>query len=107
MHRMILYIYISTFITGCMSYDGWEKSRDTLIGKEFYPETSLTGVNKKYFVRGPNSKKNIDWSIKEEGGTRYYITYLNPYCKYSILVSEDNVIISWRRESPKKNCYVY
>lgn len=104
--------FLSAFLflglSGCLSYDAWEKSRDTLIGMKFDPKTSLVGKERVYFVRGVNSRRSIDYSKVESGGIRYYITYTVPFCQYSIFVSSDGIIRSWRRESvDRKSCYVY
>lgn len=105
---LLLISSMLTGLSGCLSYDAWEKSRDTLVGMKFDPEASLVGKERIYFVRGVSSRRSVDYSRIESGGVRYYITYTVPFCRYSILVSPDGIIRSWRRESlDRKSCYVY
>lgn len=108
MIRVAAVVVFCCCAVGCMSYGAWEKSRDTLIGRKFDPNKSLSGSDRVYYVRGVNSRREVDYSRVESGGIRYYINYVYPFCRYSILVSSDGVIKSWRRESAgRESCYVY
>lgn len=47
---------------------------------------------------------------KESGGIRYYIRYYPKKCWYSLLVNDNNVIISWRDEggsSHMNKCFLH
>jgi len=94
MQRVKIKLVVVPFVfllcaSGCMSYDAWEQSRNTLIGRKFDPNTSLSGPERVYYVRGLNSRRVVDYSRSEDDGVRYYINYVSSFCRYSILVSSD------------------
>lgn len=54
-----------------------------------------------------NKKREFDKVVLEEGGKRYFITWVRS-CKYSMFVSINGVVESWRYEVKDiKDCYVF
>lgn len=102
-----IYIFIVMTISGCMSYGAWEKGMDGLTGKYFAPESSLSWPERAYFTKEGEGGNDVFKRISEGSDVRYYIYYYYPFCTYSLLVSPEGKIQSWRREVPRENCYVY
>jgi hypothetical protein len=72
----------------------------TIIDPSFH---SLRGRNRYQWVRSDDEP--IYYQKESEGAnTRYYISAwgsLRTDCRYSLLVSPDDIILSWRNEGPK------
>lgn len=82
---------------------------DSFVGKRFTNSTP-------YYWKNPDTNSSYVWTKPEEGenfyykkeiegpNIRYYIAVwldLKYPCSYSLLVSPDDIILSWRNEGPK------
>ena len=111
MRRGSFIVLLSILFAGCApSHSAWVSSRDAWFGTSFdshvYKICSRTSNTCAGSFWSPgNSNKNFDRILEEFGGTRYYITWIRD-CQYSVLVSPEKTIISWRYETGnQKNCY--
>lgn len=80
---------------------------DGLEGRSFDPESSFSWPERAYFTREGEGSQDVFKYVNEGPSVRYYIYYYYPFCMYSLLVSPEGKILSWRREVPRKNCYAY
>lgn len=107
------------FIYGCLPYrSAWESSLSQFVGNEIYldkifEEKSYIEYGRYFYNKnvykgsGKWGKRGFDKIVNEDIGVRYYITYGN-VCKYSILIDENNVMLSWRYETKNRSrCIVY
>lgn len=89
----------------------WEAGRDNFINKELEPglilqRGSYGAKHGSYFFNAFADRK-FDKFEQEGANTRYYITY-GGSCKYSILLDENNVMLSWRYETKHRSrCTVH
>lgn len=102
-----VFVFMILFVSGCMSYSAWEKGMDGLEGRFFDEESSFVWPERDWFTKESEDEKIVFKYVEEGSSTRYYIYYYYPFCIYSLLVSSENKILSWRREVPRKNCYAY
>lgn len=100
------------FLYGCLSYrSAWEGDKNQLISKRLDPELILErgayGAKHGSYFFNAFAERKFD-RVKLEGRyTRYHITYGGP-CKYSILLDENNVMLSWRYETKHRSrCTVH
>ena len=89
----------------------WEAGKDKFIGKQLDPSMVLAegayGAKYGSYFFSWNKKRKFDRVEREGVNTRYYITYGGP-CKYSILLDENNVMLSWRYETKHRSrCTVH
>jgi hypothetical protein len=80
-----------------------------LIGTQFDPHVHkdcTRGCGKVYWSP-VNKEKKFDKVVDESAGKRYYITWIRD-CRYSVLVSADRIIKSWRYETANvSGCYIF
>lgn len=98
------------FLVGCApSYSVWVDGMNSWVGTRFEShiyESCAQGCGDSYWSPS-NHNETFDKIINEQGGKRYYVTWLTT-CKYSVLVGGDGVIKSWRYESSNtNNCFVF
>ncbi len=102
--KVSCFLLLSILLIGCApSYNGWEGGRDFIIGKKMNELSNKPGA-----LWSPASDiHSFDYVVIEGSDYRYYLTWIRT-CKYSILVSLDGVVKSWRYEtSDKHDCYVF
>ena len=97
-------------LVGCApSHRQWVDGLNMFIGTRFESniyEGCETGCGNSYWSP-VNSDKKVDKIIGEGGGKRYYITWVAG-CSYSLYVSADGVVRSWRYETKYPgSCYVF
>jgi hypothetical protein len=100
MKKLFFILIVFFYFTGCALPTVGEDLND-FVGAQF--------TNKKYRDRNPKNMRRYVWSLgnyedlyykKEPEGmnTRYYIDWGVKDCRYSLLVSPDDIILSWRDE---------
>lgn len=105
-------LFVIVFLHGCISPRFmWEAGREKFINKELDPELVLKrgayGAKHGSHFFNAFAERKFDKIQKEGVNTRYYITYGGP-CKYSILLDENNVMLSWRYETKHRSrCTVH
>lgn len=102
-------LIFSVFIYGCgPSHFYWVERMNGFVNKDFNSglDSCVTNCGSSYWA--PVNNDRSFYKIDSEGeGKRYYIKW-NSHCFYSIYVSSDGLIKSWRYESESKaSCYVY
>lgn len=103
-------LVVAGLLVGCApSYSVWERGLDSFVGTQFYSHVyrdCTSGCGSSYW--SPVNKNEVFDRVVDEGGyKRYYVTWIRS-CKYSILVSGNGVIKSWRYETDSlKDCYVF
>jgi len=100
-------------IAGCApSRSAWLSSKDGWVGTTFeshvYSICSRTPHTcTEPFWSPANKEKTFDRLVKESSGTRYYITWIRN-CRYSVLVSPESRIVSWKYETNNlESCYLF
>ena len=103
-------ILVLFLLVGCApSYSYWTDGMNALVGTKFeshiYSDCSR-GCGDSYW--SPVNRNEVFDRVLEEGeGRRFYITWIRD-CRYSVLVSRDGIIKSWRYEAANtKSCYVF
>lgn len=110
MRRTSLVALIVFFLLGCApSYSHWVNGMNAWIGTRFeshiYADCSR-GCGDSYWSP-VNRNEVFDRVLYEGERKRFYITWIRD-CRYSVLVSEDGIIKSWRYETDNtKSCYVF
>lgn len=94
-------------LASCVPYrSAWEGDRNQFIGKEIDPklilENGYYGAKFGSYFFHWGVERRFDRIEKERDGVRYYITYGGP-CRYSILLDETNVMVSWRYEKSRRS----
>lgn len=103
-------IYVAFFLAGCApSYSVWEEGLGSFVGTSFESHIygSCTGGCGDSYWSPVNRNEVFDKVVEEGSDRRYYVTWIRS-CKYSVLVSKDEIIKSWRYETKNtKDCYVF
>lgn len=100
------------FLYGCLPLrSAWEGDKNQFISKkldlDLVLEEGSYGAKYGSYFFGWNTNMKFDLVEAEGDNTRYYITYGGP-CKYSILLDENNVMLSWRYETKHRSrCTVH
>lgn len=107
MKKISLLIIVALY--GCApSHSGWRAGMDGAVGRNF--EVLLSQRCRPDCTRlwSPgNDDKTVERVIEEPSGYRNYI-YWGKSCKYSLLVSREGTVISWRYEPGDiDGCYVF
>lgn len=106
-------IVLLAFLAGCApSQSAWVSSKDGWAGTTF--ESHVYSICSRVphtctepFWSPANKVKTFDKVVEENSGKRYYITWIRD-CRYSVLVSPDSKIMSWRYEtSDTSSCYLF
>jgi hypothetical protein len=113
MKKIINVFLVCLFAIGCSSpfYSTWVSATNGLVGtpfeSHFWPPRCLPDCLHQYWSPS-NKNAAFDKVLDEEAGEkRYYITWLMD-CRYSILVSKEGIIKSWRYEAEdKRSCFVF
>ncbi|AXK54949.1 hypothetical protein DWF74_16805 [Pseudomonas protegens] len=105
-----VFIMVLFFLVGCApSYSHWVGGMNAMVGTRFeshiYADCSR-GCGDSYW--SPVNRNEVFDRVLEEGeDRRFYITWIRD-CRYSVLVSKDGIIKSWRYENANtKSCYVF
>lgn len=99
-------------IYGCLPYRfAWEGDKSQFVGRQIDPNLILErgsyGAQHGSYFFNAFADRKFDQIESEGKNTRYYITYGGP-CKYSILLDENNVMLSWRYETKHRSrCTVH
>ncbi|PLR65225.1 hypothetical protein QCBJ_00220 [Pseudomonas sp. QC2] len=108
-NKWLLTVLLSA-LAGCApSHSNWENGMNLRVGTHFdshlYKDCTR-GCGDSYWSP-VNKNKTFDKVVDESGGSRYYITWIRD-CRYSVFVSADRLIKSWRYETSNvKGCYVF
>ena len=103
----LISLILMFFLYGCLSYrSAWEEDKNQFVNKELDPDLILTegsyGAKYGSYFFGWSKNRKFDQVVSEGVNTRYYITYGGP-CKYSILLDENNVMLSWQYETKHRS----
>lgn len=98
---------ICIFFGGCSMHGAWRDTRDMFVGTKFDPDKNLNVQAKSYYRRFVPAGGRLYYRMDfEPPNIRYYIQW-SQSCRYSLLVSPDSTIISWRYEdvnNPSRDC---
>jgi len=85
----------------------WAEGMDGFVGKRVDSGLGrcLDGCTGSFWSPTNHNRQFSD-IVSEGGGKRYYVDW-NSRCAYSMYVSKEGVIESWRYEGDSKGCYVY
>lgn len=100
---------LMVIIAGCApSQSGWRVGMNGAIGRNFDDLLSQRCRPDCTSLWSPgNDDKTVERVIEEPSGNRNYI-YWGKFCKYSLLVSREGIVISWRYEPGNiDGCYVF
>ncbi|NWC86946.1 hypothetical protein HX793_00330 [Pseudomonas reactans] len=101
---------LATLLAGCApSHSAWTGVRNAFVGTRFdahlYDDCSR-GCGDSYWSP-VNKKKVYDQVVKEGDSQRYFVTWIRD-CRYSVLVSGEGIIQSWRYENEdRSSCYIF
>ena len=80
----------------------WKDSIDMLVGTKFDPKLDRNAQAGILYTRFYPKGDAFYYQVGHEPpNTRYYIKWMGDRCKYSLLVSPSDVILSWRYEGVK------
>ena len=106
-NTIILLLFL---LVGCApSHSGWISRTNALVGSRFEPGTYGGCCDEcANLYWSPVNRSVVFDRVTDEGESkRFYITWVRD-CRYSILVSKDGFIKSWRYETVNtRNCYIF
>lgn len=102
--------FVFLLLLGCSGRGHWVGAMNGFIGTKLesniYSDCSR-GCGNSYWSPYSNLGEEFDDVVSEGEGYRYYITWRFS-CKYSIFVTADGVIRSWRYESEdRSSCVIW
>lgn len=81
---------------------------DGAVGKRFSQHVTQQCRPDCTYLWSPVNKNREFEQVTQEGSARRYYIYWNKICLYSLLVSSDDRILSWRYETKETgSCYVF
>lgn len=105
----MLGLVIFLIVACAPSHSAWSNDKDAWIGTSIYShDYAICKRDCRGSLWSPGNKiKTFDRTVVEGRDKRVYITWIRD-CRYSLLVSPDDKIVSWRYETNHTDsCYIF
>jgi phage terminase large subunit GpA-like protein len=106
------YLLLILLVCGCAPSNSlWVSTTDdmvgTRLGQHYWGEMCESECLNKLWAPSSTNKNIFDKTLVEGDGFRYFVTWI-PGCQYSLLVSDEGIIQSWRYEAADVNkCIIW